>query len=392
MLNISLIKFIFVLIILNSFIFAQDPILQGLDNPDPEVRLNTLFEIQSQMLLQYGEELEWRMFEQPEPYIIDEYMRTLSGINYENNESIALNLIDFADKFPSMNPPGDPLRTRVFATYVLINQYENYSSIQYALEILNRDFPHVMPEAQIIMAKGLTVPEYFEESKDALISMINNCPDVMTRAYSLSALEDGIGSQSINIVTENFQNDEDQAIRFLCFKFLIELNYGNLNTLLKSRLSEEPFVGLRLNIADTLLSKFGEPSDVKAIRDYQPNEPEEAARRILDYHIYDFIPPRPEIPTTDMIQNLFQYIDELYQYEWIGEETHYQEYLGMVERIESSYQSGNLEDICRDLTTYLDYVEHNNYRPALTVEGYKFLHYHGTYIKENVENELGSCE
>ena len=162
------------------------------------------------------------------------------------------------------------------------------------------------------------------------------------------------------------------------------------NLLLKVQLIQDPSWSFRVDLADSLLIKFGEPSDLKAVIDYQPTEPDETTRSLMGFSIQEFIPPRPTVSTSEMIDNLQSFTQELLQYGWITEYSVYNLYQNKLSVIEEAYNKQKVNALCILLDDFLSYTEGLS-RILLTIEGYKFMHYHGTYIKENVESEFGPC-
>ena len=44
--------------------------------------------------------------------------------------------------------------------------------------------------------------------------------------------------------------------------------------------------------------------------------------------------------------------------------------------------------VIESIDNFLEMVEEHRKAELLTEEGYKYLHYYGTYIKENIENDF----
>lgn len=379
-----------IIVIITINILAQDPILEGLDNPDPHIRINTLYLIQNNNLIEYTSAIEERMFAQSEPYIIYEYMRTLYVLESENLESYALEFIEFADNFPNMEPSDDPLRAKVYATHILFT-LNNYSTSDYAFEIINRDFPKVNSDAQDIMVLALrNVPELREQARIELLRMIDNCPDNFVRFYSLDVLKDYYEHDFINYFLDWFENDTYAPIRMRCLAYLSELHYSQLDPLLKSRLSQDPDWSLRIMIADSLLLNFGEPSDFKAVIDYHPNEPDETASSLMAYSIDEFIPLKPDtLNWSGLITKLISYISEMYSYQWIANTLTRDYYISKLNLLNSQITLGRYKDACNTLNKdLLARIEKDLISNYITTEGYKFLHYYCVYIKEEFPGPL----
>ncbi len=393
-------QIIFILLISTvRLIYSQvDPLLEQLDNPAVWVRSSALNQIIDKNLVQYAEELEQRIFNQPEPYMIDLYLWALREFKSPNLYSITQNFIEVADSFMIMNPPKDPMESKVLATEILFS-FGDYSTANYVFEILERDRPKINGLALALLKDIiLYVPIYEQQAKSELLNIVNNIPTSCTgledydRYVAINTLSQIYGSEVQGNVVDLFSNDPFMSVRSKCLKILFDFNYENLNQLLIERLIADIDWPLRIEIADSLLKHFGKPSDLKSVIDYQPTEPNEIAKSSIGYSIQDFIPPRPTVTTGEMIENLIAYNNELYQYGWITDSSNYLVYKGYLEAIQSSYAAQSLVDICANLNSLLTLVESQHGGPLLTGEGYKFLYYHGTYIKEKIESELGSCK
>lgn len=380
---------------LSNFILCQnDPLIEALDNPNVLIRQRALFRVQDEMLSQYASALEERIFVQSEPFMIEEYLNTLNIIRSEHLESLALEFIDFTDNFNEMEPPRDPLEAKVFATTVLFN-VDNYSTSEFIFELLDRDWPLINITAYNLLEKVIiNVPQYESTAKSKLINIIDNSENNEFRSYSISCLERNYGEEYLSKYVSLFQNDSYWVVRHKCIEYLIKYNYVELNPLLKTRLVTDPYWVLRNTIANTLLLVYGKPSDLKAVIDYQPNEPDETARSLMAYSITHFIPPKPEgLSYNDLFLRLISYTDELFQYSWIeNEET--RDYYAQIltETYKSIESTGEIGEACAIIDErILQQLEQDLAEELITIEGYKFLHYYTIYIKEGIEEEFGPC-
>ncbi len=114
----------------------------------------------------------------------------------------------------------------------------------------------------------------------------------------------------------------------------------------------------------------------------------------MGYCIDKFIPPRPTVSTSQMITNLIGYVGDLYQYGWLrDQQLLVVNWVDSLQTLQKFYARGNAEASCNKINGILNTIE-NYPHPGyyMSEEGYKFLHYHSVYIKENIESELGPCE
>lgn len=94
-----------------------------------------------------------------------------------------------------------------------------------------------------------------------------------------------------------------------------------------------------------------------------------------------------------MINNLITYTEELFQYEWIIEQETFDYYVTTLIDLRESLYAGELELACSIINERLPaQIEQDMQEMLITIEGYKFLHYHTVYISESIEYWLGPCE
>jgi len=153
-------------------------------------------------------------------------------------------------------------------------------------------------------------------------------------------------------------------------------------------------MSLRIGIADSLLFRFGEPSDLKAVIDHQPNDPDETAKSLMGYSINEFIPPKPDsLNCYELCEKLISYTGELFQYGWIRNEETRDYYVQQLAEVNKSIEiTGEINDACVIIKDQIiPQVERDLKDELISEEGYKFLHYYTIYIKEDIEEEFGAC-
>lgn len=330
-----------------------------------------------------------------QPFLQIQFLNALYTLEYENVETEAHELIARADGFyEDPEYPWDPLDAKVFATAILVYKGD-YSTIEYIFEQLYQDeitLGDALP-LEILSIIMKNVPSYREESKNILLGELNNDSEEI-RYFVILYLAQEFGEEMNNELIEKFVDDSDLPTRTLALQYLCINNYSELNSLLKEQLELEEEPSLRIDIADSLLLRFGEPSDLKAVIDYQPNEPDETARSLMGYAIDEFISPKPEnLDYYGLCTRLITYTDEMFVYDWIqNEETrdYYSQMLTVV--YESIESTGEIGDACSVIDErILQQLEQDLAEELITIEGYKFLHYYTIYIKEEIEEEYGPC-
>lgn len=336
------------------------------------------------------------LYDEKPPIIQSIFLDALYALGEEHSllASRLHNYINRADDFINEEFPLDPLIEKVHATYLLI-LIGDYSTYNYVFDLIQRDgLSDLNSNAFNALIEILNkIPDGESQAKSNLLNIwVNNNSPTTDRSYlAMVVLVKKYGIEMSNSLISTFTNNNDHSKKLRALELLSELNYPGLNNLLISNLNVEHYATIRLRMTDTLLTKYGYPSSLKTIIDYQPTEPDETARSLMAYSINSFVPPRPTVTTAEMIDNLISYNNELFHYGWITDQRTYNQYAAILGKIQTAYRSHSQRDLCENLSALLSTVEKHHNTPLLTTEGYKFLYYHGKYIKENVEQEFGSC-
>jgi hypothetical protein len=318
----------------------------------------------------------------------------LDALNDQEIRGYTHALIDRADQFALHESPENPLFAKVDASGILF-KYDDFSTAEYLIEYIELKKPNILWFINLLPLVYQNVPAYRQVIKDDLVNILENAEYETNRFIALEHLIGSAGTEAITNIVNAFVNNSKSSIRLLAFEGLIKLNYQELNSLFKTRLSLDSDEVIRSLIADTLLIKFGTPSDLKAVIDYQPNEPDEISRRLMGYSIQNFIPPKPDkMNWNGLATKLITYTDEIYGYGWITNEAIKDSYATLLEDvIDIIGKTTEIDSACTIINTVLlPQTEQDLQEKQITTEGYKFLHYYTIYIKEEIEEELGPCQ
>jgi len=331
------------------------------------------------------------LMEEQQPFLQIQFLNALYSLEYENVETEAYELISRADDFDD-DPeyPWDPLDAKVFATAILVYKGD-YTTIDYVFDMLSQNSEDAL-SFRLLPYIMDNVPSFEQEAKNILITKLDDV-DEYFRYYALLHLADKYGEEMNSELIDKFVNDSDLPTRKLALEYLFINNYSELNSLLKQQLELEQEPSLRIDIADSLLQKFGEPSDLKAVKDYQPNEPDETARSLMSYSIDEFIPPKPaSLNLLGKVTKLISYVSEMYTYQWIANTQTRDYYITKLNLLKSQIESGRYQDACKTVNNdLLARIETDLAASNITTEGYKFLHYYCVYIKEDFPQGLQHC-
>ncbi len=205
------------------------------------------------------------LYEIKPPIIQSKFIDAFYRLN-ETEEVLRDRLLDYiarSDEFSNEEFPLDPLAEKVHATYLLM-LINDYSTYDYVLELINNvGLPNINSYTFNALPLILSnVPEAEAEAKtDLLYFWENDLNPNSNRGYlAMESLVQKYGLEMSDELVNTFINDIDHSKKIRALQLLSELNFADLNNLLTNRLDNEQFWTIRLNIADTLLTKFGEPS------------------------------------------------------------------------------------------------------------------------------------
>ncbi len=336
--------------------------------------------------------LETLLLNQP-PYLQMQFINALYALNDPNIIQKAHALISRADTFDQdAEYPFDPLDAKVFATAILVYKGD-FSTTNYVFEKLNRNEVTIKDITSIHLLPYIirNIPAHKDEAKSILTNQLNNA-DATIRYYSLLYLAEEFGEEVNQELINKFVNDSDLPVKVKALEYLCINRYADLESLLKEQLAFEEESTLRTDISDTLLQKFGNPSDLKAVIDHQPLEPNETARSLLGSAIREFVPPRPSTSTSvsDMVSNLISTTDTLFNYTWLGDLTFTNSLKSKLTQAKIYLLSGDSLTCAIQVKSFQDdvnlvYKDSLNPDPRfVTIEGWKFLYYNAQYILDRL--------
>ncbi len=313
------------------------------------------------------------------------YLDALYKLNAENILDLTNTFIDEVDNLSA--PNKIKLFNKLFAVDILF-EFDDYSKADLVIDIVDYDTLDVQTLAINLLEKIIqNVPSLEEGAKSRLISQSLNARYGWDRSRALDILVDNYGNEVIDVVLEISENDLDMAVRMKSLRHLVSLNYGNLNSFLIQKIYVDEDPSIRINIAESILTIFGKPWDLKAIIVYLPNETDTVAFSVIEYYKDEFIPPEPDSTVTpyQMSVNLLVYNDSLYTYGWITNQTLYNNYKTRLTNIKKYISKNQLTNAVNEINSMLNSIElQQGDPPTLTDEGYVFLHYHLIYIKDRI--------
>jgi hypothetical protein len=377
------------LFIIQIVVPAQEhPLLDELRSENKYRRESALVEICHQKLSYLAGDVVTILSEEREGIVLIKYLETLKCLEFDGLYEITQQLLSEVESF-DISPTQKRILKGV-AYYILLN-FGDTAGTDFILSDINPQHILVIYLESLMLIHDL-VPEKREEVVNFLKQVVENTFLSGYRNVALNWFYEVYGSDTKEYIIYVFKNNSAFSIRMEAAELLVEMDYENSNSLLKDRLSVDPASQVRLHITSLLASKYGRPSDIKYILDHIIVEPDPETAKLMNYFdVEEFIPPHPDYQsTTEKIETLNLYIEELYQYEWITDHEIYTALSGDAVMISELYNQQDIMELCTVLNKFLSDVK-DSYREYITKEGYKYLHYYAVYIKHAVEEEFNTC-
>jgi hypothetical protein len=396
--------FFFVLLnLLNTNLFSQqDSIVNKLNSEIRKERRWALNYIEDNNLTQYVDEIENRIFSNEDDFEVYNFLRVLDQLNSPNLLDITLHSIDTIDYYPS-SAFMDKLELKVAATEILI-KLQNYTTINYLWQILERDKPggKIEPSVIKILSELLYVPQYEARAKQELLDIYNNSyyknmEDGLFnfRPPILGILVKKYGMEIKDILLESFLNDPSVSIRVSSIDYLREIKYPGLDTLLLYKLySQTPDTVVNPIIGLNITQMLNTPQGWYTLITYKPTivnqNVEDAIRRYVESRRYSEAKRIYLESLTQYIDTVKTFINDLQTYQWLGDLTFSNELKSILTTAKSNLQNGDSLTCRIQVKAFQDLVD-DVYKDSLnsdprfvTIEGWKFLYWNAQYILDRL--------
>jgi len=298
---------------------------------------------------------------------------------------------DPAEKYNSIDC-GDLLREKVFCIQILY-RLGDYSKTDEVFELIERE-----KEQGSSLIAGINLLPFIiryrsdlkEQAKQELMQAISETTDDRAMlAYSL-ALSSAFDEEEIPEIVQIFKNSSSPQVKRALMQFYFSRyeNKFDLNGLVKESLLTEPNEELRLFYVKVLLLGFATPSDYEFIKNYYQSESNDTIKSLIQYEINSFIPAPIDTAYSviDLLNNLTNYIDSVYSYNWLGDLTLSNDLKNILTTAKTNLQNGDSLACRVQVKAFQDLVD-NVYKDSLntdprfvTIEGWKFLYWNAQYI------------
>ncbi|HMN18855.1 MAG TPA: hypothetical protein PKD03_14670 [Ignavibacteriaceae bacterium] len=273
----------------------------------------------------------------------------------------------------------------------------DYSKTNEVFELIERDNEEgVVPNSGIHLLTFIIRyrPDLKEQAKQELMKVISTATDDRAMfSYSLS-LSSAFDEEEIPEIIQIFKNSSSPQVKRALMEFYFSRyeDKFDLNGLVKESLLTEPNGELRLFYVKVLLLGFATPSDYEFIKNYYQNENNDTIKSLIQYEINSFIPAPIDTAyfVIDLLNNLTNYIDSVYSYNWLGDLTFSNELKNILTIAKTNLQNGDSLACRVQVKAFQDLVDNvckdslNTDPRFVTIEGWKFLYWNAQYILDRL--------
>ncbi len=348
-----------------------------------------------------------------------EALPTIERTIFSQSADIVVEMLHALDKFQSSNLPT--IAKRIFDSSGVIVQipctdgtlsipsisnldklkYEalwslfhsgDYSHVPQYFALLNEDVHNSDLFGELLPLVIQHVPIYADSAKQKLLWNVGNASVNINRWSALYNLERLYGNPlSFDLVSIASANSNGW-IRMLAIEGLFRFGYPDVKPFLIQRLHAETEPTIRGTIADSLLLRFGTPTDYEAVRQYLLTEQDTITKDVRNARLRDFRPPHPFVSASllSLTDTLHSNVTELQTLNWIGDANFISTLSNYISSAKSSISQHDSSSARQQLVSFQqavdrEYRDSTNITPAfVTVEGWKFLYYNAQYIIERL--------
>lgn len=370
----------------------RQQVLRDLDDPNPFVRSAAIDDAAKYGIVEAIPIIEQKIWNQAAGGVAM-MLRALDLLDDPNLYSIARALIDSAETMGTKwRDSGEALAIKVAATRILF-KFDDFSSTQYVFDILKDTNTVYKAGAQYLLKSVVrSVPAYADSARIELLRIARQAPLDLDRWGALGDLVELFGQEMFIEIVHTFMSDPDASNRFEAMRMLFQLQYPQLNQLLRARLSQEVVSAYRGAIAESLLVRYGSPSDYDFVTQHLLSETHPTEQALISRAIQSF---KPRIPSSNisvfvMIDTLVSTKNQTAALDWLSDAFFASE---LEDNLQSARSYLSLGDSlkCTQQVKAFQFKVDEEYKDSLdgdsrsvTVEGWKFLYYNAQYILDRL--------
>ena len=362
-------------------------IIKALSDPDPFVQMQAVDSAIYYQMTEIVPLIEGRFWREQRFY---ELFRALELLHAASLWSIARALSDSAESIALRRPSLSSLELRVLATEYLF-RCGDYSTVQDVFAGYVVPMRDPMQRNQRLLREVIEhVPAYADSAKNMLKRIMRDGDFGIDRRNAMRDLVDLYGREVFPEILYVFFNDSPN--RFAAMEYLFALNYPGLHALLMERLSIQPESYYRIDIADSLLIRFGTPEDYQLVSNHLTIESTPTAQRLIARALEAFTPPVPEksLAVVAMLDSAASLLQQCASYGWLAGGEFVVKLTGDLQRARQALDSQDSIGCAVALKRFQGYVDFvlrhpvNPYSRTVTMGGWKFLHYNAQYILDRL--------
>jgi len=337
--------------------------------------LNT--EIDSTTIPEWAINLEWSKF------YIDAYILGLLGspVAIEKMEIIANN----ENNYHRLYAIGHLAEAGLYNHYDFVKN-EYYSG--------NKD-PYILN----LLGWYSRSENYRDEIKNTLRNEVYSESDyfgVISKAHNLSF----IPGAEVEILDEFFRNktgkeryDYSRDLAFYDKDGQVERSMfalqNEVNDTFRVEYLPSPYMVISWN---SISKRYLEPKFVIFLQGLNVTDPNSMTYQRREFFLLAFVPVPPDStkPTLDLLDNLYNYVDSVYNYTWLGDLQFKDELQSILQSAQSNLQAGDSVACAVHVKSFQDevdfvYKDSLNADPRfVTLEGWKFLYWNAQYILDRL--------
>jgi len=139
---------------------------------------------------------------------------------------------------------------------------------------------------------------------------------------------------------------------------------------------------------NSISKRYLEPFFVNFVKKLNVTNPNSLTYQRKEYFLLSFVPvpPDSEKSTPDLLNNLYNYVDSVYSYNWLSDLTFSNELKSILNTARTNFQNGDSLACRIQVKEFQDLVD-NVYKDSLntdprfvTIEGWKFLYWNAKYL------------
>jgi hypothetical protein len=362
-------------------------IVKNLNDPNPFVQSQAVDSAICYQMAEIVPLIKDRFWREQRFYVL---LRALELLHDPSLLSTARALSDSADSIARRRPSFSSLELRVLATEYLF-RCGDYSTVQDAFAGYVVPPRNPMERNERLLREVIEhVPAYSDSARNLLKRIAREGEYSIDRWNALYDLVDLYGRDVFSEIVYVFENDASN--RSAAMGYLFELDYPGLHSLLAHWLAKEPGSSVRMQIADSLLIRYGTPEDYLLVSEHLQHESTPLAQRAMAGGLESFTPhvPANSLSVATLLDSTASIVRRCASFNWLAGEEFATMLDGDLQRAREALDSQDsigCSVAVKRFQSYIDFAfrhPENPYSRKVTLGGSRFLHYNAQYILDRL--------